>query len=244
MKNVIAIVACFAIAACGREEKQKTGEASPTVSKVEQEPFTGDVQFSGYVQKAFTIKVNGKSFKDSEDFYTRFIQELVKPSYKDIAASDVTLEGDYGLDEFGSDSKVYMSSVASDGHLFEGLTDAQSKFTLTVKAEALDETFKARVAVRIGLKIAKAGADWLHYCYILNGSKDSIAVSEKSKPIIFDDFDTELTAYKCDEDGGNDKLIIPDAEKKADPAPAPAPATTTPAPESTTDAQTSGTGSV
>jgi len=194
-------LAAMLASGCGALDK-KEDEAKPAE--------TGDVEFSGFVQKAFTIKVNGKEFADSEQFYTRFIDELVKPAYPDLAPKDVKVEGKYGLEEFGSNSKVFMSSVAADGHLYEGRTDAASKFTIKVQAKALDETYKARVVVRIGLEINQDGAP-ARYCYILHGNRDGVAVSESSKPIIFDDFKTQLTTYRC-EDVQENTIVLPGVE--------------------------------
>jgi len=205
VRKLIVLSTWLLVTGCGSDKEENSEEKA--------EVKTGDVEFSGYVQKAFTIKVNDKEFKDSEDFYTRFIEELVKPAYPDVADDQVTIEGKYGLDEFGSLSKVYMSSVAGEGHLYEGRTDAQSKFTVKVQAKALDETFKARVVVRIGLEITTVGGSSLRYCYLLHGNKDSIAISDNSKPIIFEEFATQLTKYKCEE-VNEDTLVIPGLEDK------------------------------
>jgi hypothetical protein len=200
---VILALACGSLSDFKSDSKDNKGTDTATSTS------TGDVEFSGYVQKAFVLKVNAVEFADSENFYTRFIEELVKPKYPDIAEADVKLEGQYGLEEFGANSKVFMSSMAADGHLFEARTDQQSKFTVKVKSSALDETFKARVIIRIGLSI-KNNDEELRYCYILHGTKEGIAVSESAKPIIFDDFSTQLNTYKC-EDVREDELVIPGA---------------------------------
>lgn len=200
--GVAAALAAFV--GCGGLDPAKKDDAK---SKDE---ATSDVEFSGYVQKAFTLKVNGSAFTDSEQFYTQFIDKLVKPSYPELSDKNVEVEGKYGLSEFGAGSKVYMSSMAADGHLFESTTDGQSKFTVKVTSTALDEMFKARVIIRIGLLVKKDGSEDQHSCYILHGIKENIAISESSKPIIFDDFSTQLNTYKC-EDVKDNELIIPGA---------------------------------
>jgi len=202
------LIVCLVLVGCGQVDK-KEEKAEATSEKLG--TVDNDVEWSGYVQKAFTIKVNNKEFADSEDFYTRFIEELVKPQYPDLSDKEVTVEGKYGLSEFGAGSSVFMSSQAADGHLYEGRTNAQSKFTLKVAQKATDETFKARIIVRIGLEVRK-GDNTTRHCYILHGNKTDIAVSESSKPIIFDDFSTQLTTYKCED--VNDTLVIPSAEDK------------------------------
>jgi hypothetical protein len=224
MARTTVFLACFLVAACNAmvtksDNKDDGKKAATTTTNGELDPSKrppapvtvgGDVKFEGYVQKAFAIKVNDVPFADSEDFYTRFIDELVLPKYEALADAKVTLEGAYGLHEFGKGASVFMSSMAADGHLFEAITDAQSKFTVSVKAAALDETFKARVVIRIGLEIEQPDAEKERYCYILHGNRDGILISENTKPIIFDDFKTQLNTYRC-EDVKDSELVIPGA---------------------------------
>ena len=82
----------------------------------------GEVVFSGYVQRAFTLKVNGKSFNDSEHFYTRFIQDLIlsNPEYKAaFKGAKVEVEGSYGLQEFGANVGV-LEWYRLSGHRIRG----------------------------------------------------------------------------------------------------------------------------
>ncbi len=174
--------------------------------------LTGDVEFSGFVQKAFEITVNDTSFNDSEDFYTHFIERLIAPNpkyQKALAGAKIKIEGQYGLDTFGSNAGVFVSSMEKSGHLFQSTTNGQGKFTIRIKRDAQDEQFKAKVVLRIGLQIEYPGMkDPDHFCYLLFGQKDNISVNDNSKPIIFDSFTTQLDTYRCEEHP-TDKLIIP-----------------------------------
>ena len=198
MKKILLLT--LALFACGPDSKK-----SDVQSEVPQ-----SVDFSGFVQRAFTLKVEGVSFNDSEHFYTRFIPDLImtNPTYKDaLGKSEITIEGEYGLERFAADSSVFVASMAATGHLFQARTDSQGKFTVGVKPDALDETFKARIVVRIGLLI-KSGTDSLHYCYLLHSINEGVHLSESSKPIIFDDFKTQLNTYQCS-DERNKGIEIP-----------------------------------
>ena len=198
MKKILLLT--LALFACGPDSKKSDEESAALQT----------VNFSGFVQRAFTLKVEGVSFNDSEHFYTRFIPDLVmtNPTYKDVLGkSEITIEGEYGLERFAANSSVFIASMAATGHLFQAITDSQGKFTVGVKPDALDETFKARIVVRIGLLI-KNGSDSLHYCYLLHSIKEGVHLSESSKPIIFDDFKTQLNTYQCS-DERNKGIEIP-----------------------------------
>ena len=47
-----------------------------------------------------------------------------------------------------------------------------------------------------------------HFCYLLYGLREGISVNENTKPIIFDDFNTQLNDYNCS-DVTEEGLIIP-----------------------------------
>jgi hypothetical protein len=233
MRLLIATIIWF-LASCGDiADLNKVPDPTPTPTPT---PVEG-VTFTGYVQKAFALTVNGVSFSDSENFYTNFIEELVKPAYGDLEDADVTVEGEYGLSKFGTASKVFMAADG-DGHLYEAVTDNASKFAVQVDDAALDEIFKARVVMRIGLKIKRPDSVE-HFCYILHGIRDGIKVSESAKPVVFSEFKTQLNTYRCEE-VDDSAIAIPSFEKKVNASKAPVDAgspevTSVPAPR--TDAE-------
>jgi hypothetical protein len=193
--------------ACGSELLKDKGK-----SEDKSVPQVGaEVAFDGFVQRAFDIAVDSKSFHDTEDFFTRFIPELIlsNPVYQAaLKDAKITVSGDYGLETFGSNASVFMSSMAQDGHIFQARTDTTGKFTIKVKKSAQDETYKARVVLRIGLDIAYPNNMKENYCYILYGLRENISINENTKPIIFDDYKTQLNTYKC-ADATDDKFVIP-----------------------------------
>jgi hypothetical protein len=200
----LAAVLGVTIMSCGgydpyREKfpEEKTDTVKPTKT----------VTYSGYVQKAFNLNVNGASFGDSEQFYTNFIDQLIKPTYGDLKNAEVVVEGQYGMDEFGSASYVFMAPTVNEGDLFEAVTDQHSKFTVTVVPGALGELYKARVIIRIGLLVTiDRVAD--HYCYVLYGLRDGIRLADQAKPVVFDSFKTQLNTYRCDKVESS-QLVIP-----------------------------------
>lgn len=196
---MVASAAWLLLGSCGAlDPSTSTDEA-----KTEETVAVGDkIDFSGYVQRAFAITVEGVSFNDTEHFYTRFIPDLIfaNETYAEsLADAEITVEGEYAMDKFGTSSKVFMSSQVGDGHIYEAITDSSAKFTMKVDVKALDEIFKARVIARIGLLIKYADESTDHFCYILHSIRENIAIDDKTKPIIFDDFKTQLNTYNCSE---------------------------------------------
>jgi hypothetical protein len=156
------------------------------------------------------LRVNGVSFTDSEHFYTRFADDLIlkdKTYAEALKGAKIEVQGEYGLERFGANVSVFVAPQGNEGNLFEARTDPQGKFAVKVKPKALSETYKARLVVRIGLKITHTDKSKEGFCYLLYGQRDGIKISEASKPIIFDEFKTQLNAYNCDK--VDDKIAIP-----------------------------------
>ena len=192
------------IAGCGALDPEEDG------TMAESKELPKELTFSGFVQRAFTIKVNGVSFNDSEHFYTRFIPDLIlsNKEYASLKDSSIEVDGEYGLEKFGGNTAVFMSSVGANGHLFQARTDDQGKFSVAVEPKALDETYKARLVIRIGLRITNPDKTTEKFCYLLFGNRDGIRVSDASKPVIFSDFKTQLNTYECSQ-VKEEGLVIP-----------------------------------
>lgn len=208
-RGVPALVSAFAtiVAGCGALEEKGSGPQNAP------EELPAQILFSGFVQRAFALKVNGTSFNDSEHFYTRFIPDLIlsKPEYaRAFEGAKVEVEGQYGLNTFGANTGVYLSATGGDGHLYEAITDSQGKFSVTVEPKALNDLFQARVVIRIGLSIRHASGSQERFCYLLHGERKGVRISDSSKPIIFFDFKTQLNTYGCEKSKDED-LLIPSA---------------------------------
>lgn len=216
MRVLLAVALLVSLAACGKDPF-----AGEDLSNHPEDQASKPTVFTGYVQKAFALTVDGQKFDDSEQFYTNFIDRLVLPHYVVPAGASLTVEGQYGMDEFGSNSWVFMTPSQKEGDLFQARTDAYSKFSVEVTKASLGSTYKARLIIRIGLLVTQASRDPDHFCYVLTGARDDIALSESSKPIIFDVFTTQLNTYKCDQ-VTDSQLVIPSL-KKVQPTPIPDP---------------------
>jgi hypothetical protein len=201
MKQIVTyyyLIAIILFTACG---DQHSSPNESVASEEEPKPLV----FKGFVQRAFPITVEGISFNDSEHFYTRFIDDLIfsNPEYENaLDGASIEIEGEYGVTRFGSNAEVFLSSELNEGHIFQSKTGANAEFNVQVIPESLDESFKARVILRIGLIIDYADSNSQHFCYILHSIIDGISIDEHTKPIIFSDFNTQLNEYRCSDRRG------------------------------------------
>lgn len=205
MRSILCTLACVVCSGCGSiDGLNSSTQAVPT-------PSSSSFVFSGSVQRAFEITVNGNKFADSEDFYTKFIDELIltDSEYAErFQDGNIEVEGTYGVSTFGSRADVFISAQNGDGYSFEARTDSSAKFKVEVP-QAAEGSYKARVVTRIGLKLTSSSGDTSHYCYLLHSIRDNVEVSASAKPIIFDEFSTQLTSYNCNSQEVS-KLIIPE----------------------------------
>lgn len=207
---MVAVV--FGLVGCGPHDPGSVLASQPAAA-TSTAKADGSVDFTGYVEKAYPLQVSGTEFADAEQLYSQFIDKLVLPKYPDLTGPQVHLEGSFGMDSFGSASKVYMAASGDTGHLFEATTDEQSRFVVHVMPGALDEVYQARVVIRIGLEISRSPAPADHYCFLLSSIRDGIQITDTSKPIIFTDFQVQADSWRC-EDVQDDGLTIPSTSTK------------------------------
>jgi len=97
MKILTLLSASLLVLSCGLDEEENSSANDVEVGS--------DVNFSGYVQRAFEIRVNDYSFSDTEHFYTNFVSDLImsREEYSErFKDATIEVEGEYGLERFGS----------------------------------------------------------------------------------------------------------------------------------------------
>ncbi len=155
------------------------------------------IEFYGYMQRAFEITVDNQQYNDTENFYTK-LEAHIKNTFKEkdltLEQKKITIDGEYDISKFGSGSYVFISSeMPGEGDIFQTITDVNAKFKINVPNNAFSQTFKVRAIVKISITIEDEKS-----CYLLYGRRDGISINEKTKPIILDNFHTQLNSYKCD----------------------------------------------
>jgi hypothetical protein len=189
MKNLLFLP--LLLISCGTADLQPKDEGG-TSTESTQTTSTDKLNFEGYVQTAFEIRVDGVEFRDTEHFYTRFRQDLITPNYPEYEGKDIEILGEYGHNAFGARSPVYMSPMSDSGHQFYAVTDTERHFKVVVD-KAGTERYRAKIMLRIGLQIEDQ-----KYCYLLHSTINEI-VFKQGMPIIFDEFETQLNAWECED---------------------------------------------
>ena len=179
--------------------------------------------FTGYVLNAFDVKVDGQSYTDLEDYFTKEVTRL--PSrLKEAGYSSndrATFEAQIGFRDLWTNMDVYVSPTGKQGYQGTGQVGNDGKFSVTLPAAAVDSTYRVRSNKRIRVVITKDGAQH-NVCYNFSAMEQSVPLTRDGKPIILDTFASQLTAYDCPQStsGG---LSLPKADTTGTTGSAPLP---------------------
>lgn len=175
------MISLFALVGCGQIEELMKPEDKP------------EIMVKGYIQRAFEIKVDGVTFLDSENFYTNFLSQVVAVKYPNESANNnITLEGSYGLEDFGSDAMVF--AYGSDKEVIQTKTDGDASFSFEGKESV---SYSVKVVMRIGLLLEdKETKEEVRYCYLLKAQEKANA----GQNVIFDEFSTQLNSSQCSDE--------------------------------------------
>jgi len=162
--------------------------------------------FKGSVQYAFDLTVDGETYSDIEQYYTKQTEGLKE---KVVAAGysvdEVEFVGKLGFADFIQDMTVFVSSSA--GTQGKGTIDAQGNFSVSVpNPKAKDNlSFKVRATKRVQVLLINGGVTTKKLCYNFSAVEKDVI----ENPIALDTFKTDPTLYDCTQvDNG---LAIPAA---------------------------------
>jgi len=187
---------------CGLDEKagQNTtqdpnAKASPEASPKAIAP--SPVSLRGYISSAFDVTVDGSTYTDSEDFYTKQLSKLddakAAAGYEDYT---LKFDAEIGLNDLKNGMRVYIAGIGDTGYAAEASVLADGTFAVQFPAEAVGDTFNIRAAKRIGVSLTHPGKDTVAWCYNFSADKQ-LTVADKDKPAILRAFSSRITKYKC-----------------------------------------------
>ncbi len=192
-------------AACGQGVEPKSTESAVVLSDTKVTP-----EFRGFVAKAFELEVDGETYLDMEDFYTKELARLpakvrdagYDPEY------DVQFDAQLGLSDLWLGMTVYMSTAASSGYLGETEVMSDGQFSVALPVDAVNDIYRVRANKRINVILTR-GSEKRKICYNFSALDLSVPFTERSKPIILNKFSTALTSYECQTLPRGDGLAIP-----------------------------------
>jgi len=165
----------------------------------------------GYIESAFTIRVNGISYNDSEQAYTAELAHLLsEASRAGYGGYRLEYEAQMGLGDLSSNMLVF---VQAEGTGFSGRTKVgfDGQFLIEVPNGG-GSRFDIKTAKRVSVILTSADAEHqIKWCYNLFGIANGVTTEN---PFTIDTFVTELTAYECLAEGTsvvppNPKLSAP-----------------------------------
>jgi hypothetical protein len=214
MKNVITIIlASMVMMACGSSPEGYTTAAEEQKKQQEKDAAnvglsspTDYLEVSGYVTP-INISVDGKTYRDSEDFYTQELRKLQAQVKKDYAGYTLSFDAQVGLKNFKTGMYVLLAATADVGVASETYVDGQGKFTFMVDGKTdRNVDYTLRAVKRISLQLTKKGSETISWCYNMYAEKN-VMLDGKSQ--ILRSFVTSVTEYQCEQTDG---INVPEAE--------------------------------
>lgn len=164
---------------------------------------TQDFQLHGSVTSAFQVTVDGKSYPDMESYYTYQIGQLdSQATAAGYPGYSTKFEAQIGYKDLSSGMSVYVSPEASRGYSGQTSVGSDGNFTLTLPAKASGDTYQVKATKRIGLTLTSKTdiKDVKKFCWNFNAQNLSVPYSDKDKPIVLNNFVSNITAYECQAD--------------------------------------------
>jgi hypothetical protein len=211
MKRItIALITTLVVflAACGVDPTKQNEGSTTKQTEAEGSQLTNSdfVLFEGYVSPV-NISVNGKAYRDSEDFYTQEVKRLKTEVAKSYPQHSLYFDADVGLRDFKLNLLVLLVATSDTGIASESSVDSKGKFTFNLPSDVdKQQTYTVRASKRIGLRLVK-DQEVISWCYNLFAEND---VTLESKSIILRKFETVITSYRCEEEDRSESIELPE----------------------------------
>lgn len=217
MKTLLTLLVAMFLVSCGTAPDATTSSSvdgkDGKDGKNASEPASGSTDLAsgsylsveGYVSP-IDISVDGKSYKDSEDFYTQELRRLQAQARQQYSGYTLTFDAQIGLRNFKVGMYVFLVATADVGVASEAYVDGTGKFAFMVDGKAdrnIDYTMRA--TKRINMQLTKKGEPTISWCYNMFAQKN---VMLNGKPNILRTFVTSVTEYQCEQTDG---IQLPDA---------------------------------
>lgn len=214
--SMMMVFAVFMMMACGTPQGYQTAEEQAKEEQRQNEASNpaaalsnpGDyMEVAGYVSP-INISVDGKSYKDSEDFYSQEFNRLQAQVKAQYPGYKLTFDAQVGLRNFKNGMYVFLVATSDIGVASETYVDASGKFTFMIDGKAdRNADYTLRATKRIGLQLSKKGQETISWCYNMYAEKN---VMLDGKSNVLRNFATSVTEYQCDSTEG---ITLPEADQ-------------------------------
>ena len=194
MKHIIlkSVVLGLALTACNVEDME--GEEEGVYEAAYLGTENNEEIFKGYLGGVFEITVDGVKYDSSEDWYNKEIEKiparLAEAGYPD---AEFQFDAEVGLDDFAYDTKVNLQSQGGTGWAGSSqVVPNDGSYEIKLPEGAFGR-YQLKTVKRVSLTV---NGD-KKFCYNFLGLAKDYDLNPESRPIIIEEFETKLTAYKC-----------------------------------------------
>lgn len=218
MKALLTIMV-MVLVGCGTanpEGYQTAEEKQQQVSARGSQLSTSDYfMVEGYVTP-INIQVDGKTYQDSEDFYTKELNRLATLVKSQYPGYSLAFDAQVGLRNFKTGMYAFLAATDDVGVASEAYVDSTGKFSFMLDGKTDKAAqYTIRATKRIGLKLTKKGEDTIAWCYNMYAEK---SISLNGQPNILRNFVTSVTEYQCSDNAGGitlpDNSVTPEQEEQ------------------------------
>jgi len=209
--NSLMIIGSVFLISCGSSDDAGTVIATAKEQLNTNDPSSKDsLQFQGFVVNAFEVVVDGEEYPDMETFYSH---ELANLPAKVLAAGydssyKVKFDAQIGFRDLWKGMTVYVAPDSPSGYQGQGQVASGGEFSIKLPLDARDDFYKVRATKRIKVVLTKSG-ETINICYNFSAVERSVSLTEMSKPIILDTFESRLTTYLCETSRDDTGIAIP-----------------------------------
>ena len=214
------IVSMFLMLGCGSyKDATKTTGSNETNSSTSASVPTPTVNANGLVEEGsyykvsgyvspIDIKVNATTYSDSEEFYTKELDNLTEQANAAYPGYDVTFNASLGLSDFITGMSVFLVAESNQGVASQTTVDGDGGFTFMLNGPVdTNASYTLQGTKRMAVVLTK-DTTTVTWCYNLS-AKANIAL--KNNPIILRNFTTSITKYECA--NPNNGIVIPAPSK-------------------------------
>lgn len=203
------ILLSLALVSCGQAPQTSSNALGSTSTATATAPIAAGAfvppdeggEIKGAIVSAFEMQVDGSSYQDSEDFYTKELailkSQMTQKGYKGYT---INFDAQIGLENMANGMEVYAESTTGQGFAGQTQVDQQGQFELAVPASDEQESFQLRAVKRINILLEspdlKTSVTW---CYNFSGTAPTANLNSS---VIVSTFTTEVTSYACSAEQG------------------------------------------
>lgn len=211
MKYLSILIMLMILVSCGANENGVCAlDAQCTADKQAAEAPAADFVVRGSVSPAFELTVNGESYSDIEDYFTKESARLPdKVTDAGYEGYKVRFDAAIGYSDLTNGMTVFISGKEKRGFQTKTLIAKNDTFAAKLPVEAAGDTYQIKASKRISVILTK-GTEVKKFCYNFAAVDLEVPYEMIDRPIILSNFKSTLTSYECKQDAGSDSLRVPE----------------------------------